>query len=89
MMQMSDRSIQSVIEQWLSEIGMSCRQYLQRVVNKHTPIDGLFLWLSVFMSGCHINIVHVGGIWTSRLSEICVLTDTCIMLILKCFLYVP
>ena len=50
------------------------------------PVDGLFPWLAIQGTGWHINIMHAGGIWTSRHSELVVMTNATIVLMLGCFL---
>ncbi len=55
-------------------------------MHRCTIIDGLFLWLSVHTCQQHINIVYPGGIWTLRQSEIVVLTNATITLVVNCFL---
>ena len=83
---LDDRAIQTTIEKWLMDHSIMCKEYLRCIVNRHTVVDRLFLWLSVHASQQHINVVHPGGIWTSRWSEIVVLTDATITLVVNCFL---
>ena len=47
------------------------------------------MWLSVHARAQHINIIHLGGIWSSRLLEVPVLTDAAVVLVLRCFLTSP
>ena len=82
----SDHEIQVAIEQWLMSYGLLWKQYLHFVVNHHCPIDGLFLWIAVHLHRQHINIMHVLGVWTSRWSDIMVLMDATIILVLNCYL---
>ena len=82
-----DREIQSVISTWLDHLGLSRKQYLRRVVNTSKDIDGLFLWLVLREVQQHINLVHSDGVWTSHKSDITVLTDASIVLVLDCFLH--
>ena len=77
------------IEQWLIQHGITRKEYLRQVVNRKVLADGLFMWLSVHAQAQHINIIHPGGIWSSRLSEVPVLTDAAIVLVLCCFLTSP
>ncbi len=67
--------------------GLSKKQYLQFVVNRRKLIDGLFLWLADHVARRHVNVIHASGIWTSSRSDIMVLTDASIVLILNCVLY--
>ncbi len=69
--------------------GITRKEYLRQVVNRKVLADGLFMWLSVHAQAQHINIIHPGGIWSSRLSEVPVLTDAAIVLVLCCFLTSP
>ncbi len=66
--------------------GITRKEYLWQVVNRNVPTDGLFVWLSIHVWAQHINIIHPGGIWSSRLSEVPVLTDATVILVLHCFL---
>ncbi len=86
---LDDRAIQTTNEKWLMDHGIMCKEYLRRVVNRYTIVDRLFLWLSVHASQQYINVLHPGGIWTSRWSEIMVLTDATITLVVNCFLLSP
>ena len=81
-----DREVQTAIESWLISYGITWKQYLCFVVNRRKPIDGLFLWLSVHTMKQHLNVLHASGIWTSRCSDITVLTDASVVLILNCCL---
>ncbi len=86
---LDDRALQTTIEKWLMDHGIMCKEYLRHIVNRCTIVDGLFLWLSVHTSQQHVNVVHPGGIWTSRQSEIVVLIDATITLVVNCFLLSP
>ncbi len=74
------------IEQWLMDKGVTCKEYLYWIVNRKSVVDSLFLWLSVHACQQHMNILHPGGIWTYRSSEVVVLTDAIVTLIVGCFL---
>ncbi len=52
-------------------------------------MDRLFLWLAVWVVRQHVNLIHASGIWTSCQSEITVLTDASIIIIIECFLVTP
>ncbi len=82
----TDREVQTVEENWLISYGITRKQYLCFVVNRRKPIDGLFLWLLVHTMRQHINVLHASGVWTSRCSDITVLTDASLVLILNCCL---
>ncbi len=82
----SDCEIQVAIKQWLMSYGLSQKQYLHFVVNHHHPIHSLFLWIVVHLHHQHINIMHVSGVWTSQRSDITVLMDATIILVLNCCL---
>ena len=62
------------------------KQYLHFVANRRKPIDGLFLSLMVHALKQHVNILYMGRIWTSQRSDITVLTDATIILVLGCYL---
>ncbi len=84
-----DRAVQVPIEQWLMNQGIMCKEYLCRIVNRKSVVDGLFLWLLVHACRQHLNVLHPRGIWTSKRSEIMVLTDATITLVVGCFLLSP
>ena len=69
--------------------GITRKEYLCQIVNRKSVADGLFLWLSVHACQQHLNVLHLRGIWTSRRSEIVVLTDAMITLVVGCFLLSP
>ncbi len=52
-------------------------------------MDGWFLWLAVQVVRQHMNLIHTSGIWTSHHSEMTVLTDASIIMIIRCFLVTP
>ena len=81
-----DREVQTAVESWLISYSITRKQYLCFMVNKRKPIDGLFLWLSIYTMKQHLNVLHVSGIWTSRCRDITVLTDASVVLILNCCL---
>ncbi len=81
-----DREVQTAVENWLISYSIMRKQYLHFVVNRRKPIDGLFLWLSVHTMRQHINVLHASGIWTLRCSDITILTDASLALILNCCL---
>ncbi len=83
---MDDRELQTIIEHWLMNHGVTRKEYLRRIVNRRAIPDGLFVWLACWAKHQHLNIVHSNGVWSSRKSEITVLTDATIMLIVNCFL---
>ncbi len=45
--------------------------------------------LSAVYSKRHINIVHGGGVWTTRASELVVMMDSTLVFIIRCFLLTP
>ncbi len=55
-------------------------------MNRHHAIDSLFLWLSVNITRRHLNILHISGVWTSHRSDVTVLTDAMVVLVLNCCL---
>ena len=75
-----------VCDEWLLCAGISCKQYLSRVVNRGAAIDGLFNWFATCSQNQHLNIVHVAGIWTTRASEMIVMMDAALIFIIRCFL---
>ena len=81
-----DKVIQVVIDDWLMCHVITRRQYIRQIVNLKWPVDGLFPWLAVHGRQQHINIMHAAGIWTSHCSELVIMTDATIMLVLHCFL---
>ncbi len=81
-----DKVIQVVIDNWLMCHTITRRQYIRQIVNLKWPVDGLFPWLAVHGRQQHINIMHAAGIWTSCHSELVIMTDATIMLVLRCFL---
>ncbi len=82
----TDREVQTVVENWLISYGIMRKQYLHFVVNRRKPINGLFLWLLVHTMRQHINVLYVLGIWISRCSDITIITDTSLVLMLNCCL---
>ena len=64
-------------------------QFLTKVVNRKSAVDGLFAWLSTVSQNCHLNIVHAKGIWTLRKSDIIVLTDPTVVFVVHCFIASP
>ena len=86
---LDDRALQTTIKKWLMDHSITHKEYLRWIVNRCAIVDRLFLWLSVHASQQHINVVHPGGIWTLRQSEIVVLTDATITLVVNCFLLSP
>ena len=81
-----DHEIQITVAGWLDKYGMTRKEYLRYVVNRRCPVDGLLLWLTVRAAKQHVNLIHTSRIWTSRHSEITVLTDASILMIIGCFL---
>ena len=84
-----NREAQIAIENWLISYGITKKQYLHFVVNRCKPIDGLFVWLAVHATRNHLNILHASSVWTSRRSDITVLTDASVVLVVNCTLYTP
>ncbi len=82
----TDREVQTVVENWLISYSIMRKQYLSFVVNRRKLIDSLFLWLLVHTMRQHINVLHVLGVLTSRHSDITILTDASLVLILNCCL---
>ncbi len=85
----NDREVQIAIENWLISYGITKKQYLCFVVNRCKPIDGLFVWLVVHTTRNHLNILHASGVWTSRRSDITVLMDASVILVVNCTLHTP
>ena len=81
--------VSKVMDSWLLATNTSCAQYMMKVVNCKSAVDGLFLWLSAVSQSCHINLLHTGGLWTTRESETVMITDLTIVYILRCFLSTP
>ncbi len=84
-----DREAQIAIENWLISYGITRKQYLCFVVNRCKPIDGLFVWLVVYATRNHLNILHTSGVWTSRRNDITVLMDASVVLVVNCALFTP
>ena len=59
---------------------------MSQVVNRGAAIDRLFVWLATHSQNQHLNIVHAGGIWTTRASEMVVMTDAALIFIIRYFL---
>ena len=78
-----------MVDTWLELHGISCPQYLYKVVNRKSTIDGLFVWLVAWSCQKHINIFHALGVWTSRECDIAVFTDAALVFVVHCFLAVP
>ena len=78
-----------VIDKWLQQEATTRAQYISKVVNRKSSIDGLFVWLAAVSQSCHMNIIHAGGVWTTCASELVVMTDASIMYIMHCFLSIP
>ena len=55
---------------------------MMKVMNCKSVVDGLFVWLAVVSQGCHINVLHAGGVWTTQVMEMVVITDPTIVYIL-------
>ncbi len=84
-----DCEIQTAVENWLICYGITKKQYLNFIINRHKPIDGLFVWLVVHATKSHLNILHASGVWTSCHSNITVLTDaSSIVLVVNCTLHI-
>ncbi len=83
----NDQEIQVAVESWLMNYSITKKQYLCFIVNCRKLVDGLFVWLSVHVMQQHVNILHASGVWTSWRSDITVLTDASVVLILNCCLY--
>ncbi len=83
-----DHEIQTAVENWFICYGITKKQYLHFIINRHKPIDGLFVWLAVHATKSHLNILHTSGVWTSCHSDITVLTDASIVLVMNCTLHV-
>ncbi len=79
----NDRDIQTAVKGWLMNYGITKKQYLRNIVNRHHAIDSLSLWLSVNVAKKYLNILHVSGVWTSHRSGITVLTDATMVLLLN------
>ena len=63
---------------------------MTKVVNRKSAVDSLFAYLiSAVSQDSHLNVLHTTGIWTTRRSEITVLTDPTIVYIVQCFLATP
>ncbi len=78
-----------VIDSWLEFHHISRAQYLQKVVNRKSSIDGLFVWMAAWACDVHLNMLHASGIWTTYKLDIPVFTDPGIVFIVRCFLAVP
>ena len=59
---------------------------MSKVVNRKSSVDSLFVWLAALSQGCHINIIHTRGVWTTHTLELAVMTDPSIVYIVCCFL---
>ena len=71
-----------VVNEWLLQANTSRAQYMMKVMNHKSVVDRLFVWLAMVSQGCHINVLHAGGVWTTRAMEMFVMTDPTIMYIL-------
>ncbi len=89
MISLDDKEVQTAVAGWLEKYGLTHKEYLHYVVNRRCPVDGLFLWLAVRVARQHVNLIHASVIWTSHHSEITVLTDASIIMIIGCFLVTP
>ncbi len=78
-----------VIDEWLQQAATSRAQYMSKVVNRKSSMDGLFVWLAAVSQDCHVNIMHTRGVWTTHASELVVMTDASIVYIMCCFLSMP
>ncbi len=81
--------IAETIDSWLLCTKTSRAQYMTKVVNRKSVVDGLFTWMAAVSQNCHLNILYMTGIWTTRCSEITVLTDPTVVYIVCCFLAMP
>ncbi len=61
----SHMEVAVVVDDWLVWTGTSHPQYLTKVVNQKSAVDGLFVWLAAVSQEVHLNIIHTKGIWTS------------------------
>ncbi len=84
----SHTDVARVVDTWLLDAGVTCKQYLSRVVNHGSAVDGLFVWLAANLMKQHINIIHATGIWTTRASELVIMTNAALVFIMDCFLTV-
>ncbi len=75
-----------MIDDWLMCHSITRKQYIRQIMNLKWPVDGLFLWLAVHGRQQHINIMHTTDIWTSCCSELVIMTDATILLVLCCIL---
>ena len=85
----SHTEVAAVVDQWLLEMGTSWAQYLTKVVNCKSSVDGLFAWLAAVLQETHLNIIHAKGIWTTWCSDITVLTDPTVVYVVRCFITTP
>ncbi len=85
----SHTEVAMVVDEWLIQTGTLHSQYLTKVVNHKSAIDGLFAWVAAVLQGVHLNIIHATGIWISWKSDITVLTDPTIVYVLRCFISAP
>ncbi len=84
----SHTDVARVVDTWLLDAGVSRKQYLSHVVNCGSAVDGLFVWLAANLMKQHINIIHATRIWTTRASEIVIMTNAALVFIMDCFLVV-
>ncbi len=75
-----------VCDEWIMRADVLRKQYLSRVVNRGLAINGLYVWLAAHSQNHHLNIIHTGGIWTTRASEMVVMMDAALVFIIRCFL---
>ena len=85
----SHTEVAVVVDNWLLHTRTTCSQYLTKVINHKSAIDGLFAWLAAVSQGIHLNIIHARGIWTSCRSDITVMTDPMKVYVLRCFVSTP
>lgn len=84
-----DMTTAYTVDKCLQQKGLSLKQYITKVGNVGSPIDGLFVWLVSWCFNQHVNVVHSDGVWTTRRSVIPDLHDPTIVLMLNSYLFSP
>ena len=80
--------VASTAELWLRNNNLMHKKYLTWISNLGSKIDRMLLWLASLTTRTHLNIIHVNGVWTTRMAGIPDLQDPSIAVTLGGFLVV-
>ena len=57
---------QKVVSSWLTTRAVSAVDYVVDLLQNSSPVDSLFLLLSLAWANIHAGVLHSEGLWSSR-----------------------